>query len=316
MAQSSQSAQAEKSIAQNKAKKRHTGTVFNTRFAAHKDELERLFMSLYNNHAAFESLIDSMAEAYADRPADLKRLDKSREQDPDWYKRGDMFGMTMYTDLFAGDLKKLADKIPYLKEQKLTYLHLMPLLDMPHPNNDGGYVVQDFDTVDPKLGTNEDLAVLAKKLRRAGISLCIDSVSYRFSFSPVRVVQAVGAMSRVSPFINLDVNPPRSGMRNTVTAPAATSVDAVVWCMMPPCTTREVAATISGRAVVQYSETVSLSCGSSGLTRWSSVVATKNSTARTSSMMMKVMSSAGLATTAFTSMDAPETTKNTGIRKP
>ena len=184
MAQSNQSAQAEKSIAQNKAKKRHTGTVFNTRFAAHKDELERLFMSLYNNHAAFESLIDSMAEAYADRPADLKRLDKSREQDPDWYKRGNMFGMTMYTDLFAGDLKKLADKIPYLKEQKLTQLHLMPLLDMPHPNNDGGYAVQDFDTVDPKLGTNEDLAALAKKLRRAGISLCIDSVSYRFFVFP------------------------------------------------------------------------------------------------------------------------------------
>ena len=66
MAQSSQSAQAEKSIAQNKAKKRHTGTVFNTRFAAHKDELERLFMSLYNDHDAFDSLVDSMAEAYAD----------------------------------------------------------------------------------------------------------------------------------------------------------------------------------------------------------------------------------------------------------
>ncbi|GHM73562.1 hypothetical protein MCC00316_18520 [Bifidobacterium longum subsp. longum] len=69
-----------------------------------------------------------------------------------------MFGMTMYTDLFAGDLKKLADKIPYLKEQKLTYLHLMSLLDMPHPNNDGGYAVRDFDTVDPKRGTNEELA--------------------------------------------------------------------------------------------------------------------------------------------------------------
>ena len=102
MAKSNQSAQAEKSIAQNKAKKRHTGTVFNNRFAAHKDELERLFMSLYNDHDAFGSLIDSMAEAYADRPADLKRLDKSREQDPDWYKRGNMFGMTIYTDLFAG----------------------------------------------------------------------------------------------------------------------------------------------------------------------------------------------------------------------
>lgn len=59
-------------------------------------------MSLYNDHDAFGSLIDSMAEAYADRPADLKCLDKSREQDPDWYKRGNMFGMTIYTDLFAG----------------------------------------------------------------------------------------------------------------------------------------------------------------------------------------------------------------------
>ena len=93
MAQSSQSAQAEKSIAQNKAKKRPTSTAFNTRLAAHKDELEQLFMSLYNDHDAFDSLVDSMAEAYADRPAGLKRLDKSREQDPDWYKRGNMFGI-------------------------------------------------------------------------------------------------------------------------------------------------------------------------------------------------------------------------------
>ena len=44
-----------------------------------------------------------------------------------------MFGMTMYTDLFAGNLKELAKKLPYLKEQKLTYLHLMPLLQMPPP---------------------------------------------------------------------------------------------------------------------------------------------------------------------------------------
>ena len=42
------------------------------------------------------------------------------------------------------------------QEQKLTYLHLMPLLQMPHPHNDGGYAVEDFDTVDPALGTNKD----------------------------------------------------------------------------------------------------------------------------------------------------------------
>ncbi|TPF77603.1 MULTISPECIES: alpha-amylase family protein [unclassified Bifidobacterium] len=163
-----------------KPKRTAPSPVFLSRLESHKAELERLFMSLYGERETatedFSALLGAMAEAYAERPADLKRLDKSREADPDWYKRGDMFGMTMYTDLFAGDLKKLADKIPYLKEQKLTYLHLMPLLQMPRPNNDGGYAVEDFDTVDPKLGTNEDLANLAKKLRRAGISLCIDFV--------------------------------------------------------------------------------------------------------------------------------------------
>ena len=58
-----------------------------------------------------------MAKPHDAPPADLKRLDTKRLADPEWYKRGNMFGMTMYTDLFAGDLKKLADKVPYLKEQ-------------------------------------------------------------------------------------------------------------------------------------------------------------------------------------------------------
>ncbi|OZG63769.1 amylosucrase [Bifidobacterium hapali] len=150
--------------------------IFQVRFNRHRDELERLFTSLYNDPAAFNALLDAMSDAAAARPQDLRMLDVEREADPQWYKRGDMFGMTMYTDLFAGDLKSLAKKIPYLKEQKLTYLHLMPLLQMPHPNNDGGYAVEDFDTVDPQLGTNEDLANLTKQLRAAGISLCLDFV--------------------------------------------------------------------------------------------------------------------------------------------
>ncbi|WP_137652629.1 alpha-amylase family protein [Bifidobacterium moukalabense] len=149
---------------------------FANRLAQHDEELEELFTSLYGDAEALESLRELMNEAHAARPADLKRLDTKRVADPEWYKRGNMFGMTMYTDLFAGNLKNLAEKVPYLKEQKLTYLHLMPLLKMPHPQNDGGYAVEDFDSVDPSLGTNEDLAALTKKLRRAGISLCLDFV--------------------------------------------------------------------------------------------------------------------------------------------
>ena len=139
---------------------------FVSRFAKHKDELEWLFMELYHNREGLEVLEREMAEAYNARSAELKALDKARSADPDWYKRGNMFGMTMYTDLFAGNLKELAKKLPYLKEQKLTYLHLMPLLQMPHPHNDGGYAVEDFDTVDPALGTNKDLEDLKQAVSR------------------------------------------------------------------------------------------------------------------------------------------------------
>lgn len=151
-------------------------TTFRERLDRYRDELEQLFMSLYDDREAFAELEHAMEQAYAARPADLKQLDAAREADPEWYKRGTMFGMTMYTDLFAGSLRKLANRIPYLEEQKLTYLHLMPLLKMPHPHNDGGYAVEDFGTVDPSLGTNRDLASLTKKLRAAGISLCLDFV--------------------------------------------------------------------------------------------------------------------------------------------
>ena len=159
---------------------------FESRFAKHKDELEWLFMELYHNREGLEVLEREMAEAYNARSAELKALDKARSADPDWYKRGNMFGMTMYTDLFAGNLKELAKKLPYLKEQKLTYLHLMPLLQMPHPHNDGGYAVEDFDTVDPALGTNKDLENLTRELRKAGISLCLDFVMNHTAAGPWR----------------------------------------------------------------------------------------------------------------------------------
>ena len=68
---------------------------FASRFAKHKDELEWLFMELYHNREGLEVLEREMAEAYNARSAELKALDKARSADPEWYKRGNMFGMTM-----------------------------------------------------------------------------------------------------------------------------------------------------------------------------------------------------------------------------
>lgn len=146
------------------------------RLAPRRDELDWLYMELYNNRDRLSELKDRMAAAYRDRSQALRRLDKKREADPEWYRAGGMLGVTMYPGLFAGDLRAVQGKLGYLQEQGITYVHLMPLLKMPHPDNDGGYAVEDFDQVDPSLGTNEDLSRLAAALRRRGMSLCLDFV--------------------------------------------------------------------------------------------------------------------------------------------
>ncbi len=146
------------------------------RLAARQDELDWLYMELYGDRARLDELKVMMSQVWRARSQALRRLDKKREAQPDWFRAGKMLGVTMYPGLFAGDLKGVEERLGYLKEQGITYVHLMPLLKMPHPDNDGGYAVEDFDQVDPALGTNEDLSALAAAMRRRGMSLCLDFV--------------------------------------------------------------------------------------------------------------------------------------------
>ena len=149
---------------------------FERRLSARRDELDWLYMELYRDREMLDGLKAMMARAYAQRSESLRRLDKKREADPEWFRAGKMLGVTMYPGLFAGSLKGVEEKLGYLKEQGITYVHLMPLLKMPHPDNDGGYAVEDFNQVDPTLGTNEELSRLAAAMRRRGMSLCLDFV--------------------------------------------------------------------------------------------------------------------------------------------
>ena len=130
---------------------------FERRFARHRDELEWLFMELYDDRDALHRFEAMMREAWACREEELRALDRAREAHPHWYRGANMLGMTMYTGLFAGNLRGVMERLPYLTELGVTYLHLMPLMKMSHPQNDGGYAVEDFDAVEPALGTNEDL---------------------------------------------------------------------------------------------------------------------------------------------------------------
>lgn len=80
---------------------------FDERVAQYSEELRELLTDLYARYdEAFRNLTELMAKAHDARPADLKRLDTKRLADPEWYARQHVRYVTMYTDLFAGDLAK------------------------------------------------------------------------------------------------------------------------------------------------------------------------------------------------------------------
>ena len=150
---------------------------YTKRFDERYDELKWLYCELYNNNMeAFDWLCDSLYGYYQERNSDLKKLDRSRVKNPDWYKQNDLLGMMMYTNAFAGTLKGVKEKLPYVKSCGVNYLHFMPLLESPKGRDDGGYAVADFRKVKPELGTMEDLEDLTAECHRQGISCCLDFV--------------------------------------------------------------------------------------------------------------------------------------------
>ncbi len=146
-------------------------------------EWERLFAHLYDLygwqydfHYTLERILRSLIRAWLDRPEDLRRLDEARVAEPDWFQSQNMVGIVLYVDLFSDHLAKLKDHIPYFKKLGLTYLHLMPLFATPHGENDGGYAVSDYRSINPDIGTIAELEELAAVLRAEGISLVLDFV--------------------------------------------------------------------------------------------------------------------------------------------
>jgi len=140
----------------------------------------RLLHRLYGHHYDFfyhlEDILVTVTRCWLERPDELKALDAVRQSDPHWYQSHRMVGAMAYVDLFAGDLGGLRGKIPYLSELGVTYLHLMPVFDVPEGDNDGGYAVRSYREVNPELGTMGELSELASELRHHGISLCLDFV--------------------------------------------------------------------------------------------------------------------------------------------
>ena len=154
--------------------------IFDLRLARSAPDLWPMLEALYgqrDDYAAFrDRLLRVMRKAWDARPDDLRRLDLIRDLEPDWFQRSDRAGYVFYIDRFAGDLKGVLDRLPYLEDLGITYVHLMPCLKPRPGDSDGGYSVMDYRRVNPAYGTMDDLEEVARAFRARGINLCVDLV--------------------------------------------------------------------------------------------------------------------------------------------
>lgn len=153
---------------------------FYTRLGANFYNIHTLFRHLYGDRDDFKSqmvsLVETLAQRYIERLPHLRKSDLARERDYNWFLNQKWVGMALYCDRFAGDLKGLRTKLPYLQDLGVNMVHVMPILDCPEGASDGGYAVRDFSRVDVRFGTNADLEVLANALKKREMLLVLDVV--------------------------------------------------------------------------------------------------------------------------------------------
>lgn len=146
--------------------------------------IQNLFNELYGHlptaAQSFKSLLMSIAGAHKARPKPL--LQRDSDKPTDWCTSNQIVGMSLYVDRFCGTLKKLPSKLPYLQELGVSFLHLMPLMQSPLGESDGGYAVSDFRMVDARFGTLEDLVNVQKDLQKRDMFLMLDIVLNHTSY--------------------------------------------------------------------------------------------------------------------------------------
>ncbi len=160
---------------------RESDELFLARALANVATIKNLFSSLYQNHPnsdnCFGQLLNTLAEAHALRRQDLRQRDfEKAQQRSAWFASNELAGMSLYVDRFCGDLKTLPSTFFYLQNLGVNLLHLMPLFQSPPGENDGGYAVSDFRTVDAKFGTLEDLQTVQRTMQNEGMYLMLDIV--------------------------------------------------------------------------------------------------------------------------------------------
>ncbi|HET7868111.1 MAG TPA: alpha-amylase family glycosyl hydrolase [Burkholderiaceae bacterium] len=137
--------------------------------------LEALYGGRRDLPAQLGTLLELAITKGLERPDELRQLDAAREHDPSWFSSHKRIGAALYVDRHCGTLGKLEQEISYLKLLNVSMLHLMPTVyKTPEKNNDGGYAISDFRSVNPAIGTMEELRDLFATFRKNGISPVMD----------------------------------------------------------------------------------------------------------------------------------------------
>jgi amylosucrase len=153
---------------------------FFTRFVANISSVHSLYNELYGEHINgnifYDSLIETIVNAYKKRPKLFLQKDTDKSEKENWFLSNQLAGMSLYVDRFSENLTGLEKKLSYIKELGVNVLHLMPIFESPAGESDGGYAVSDFRKVDKRFGTLNELEHLQQSMSQEGIYLMIDIV--------------------------------------------------------------------------------------------------------------------------------------------
>ncbi|HDR8185635.1 TPA: alpha,alpha-phosphotrehalase [Bacillus thuringiensis] len=79
-----------------------------------------------------------------------------------------------YYNKETGDIKGVTEKLDYLKELGVDYVWLTPIYQS--PQNDNGYDVSDYYSIDPSYGTMEEFEELLEEAKARNIEIMLDIV--------------------------------------------------------------------------------------------------------------------------------------------
>jgi len=153
---------------------------FYTRLGANFYVIHSLFERLYGHRSDFKQqtirLVEAMARQYIAREDDLKQKDIERERDHNWFLSQQWVGMALYSNGFADNLQGIQQHLGYFQELGVNLVHIMPVMQCPEGNSDGGYAVSDFRQVDDRAGNLQDLNTLSDEMRQRDLLLVLDVV--------------------------------------------------------------------------------------------------------------------------------------------